>query len=119
MFQTEYEFNLPKGFVDEGGDLHQNGVMRLATAADEIVPLKDPRVQRNPAYFSIILLSRVVSQLGEVKQITPKTIESLFSEDLKFLENLYNEINGHSGKQEITCSECRRQFKVETNCVGG
>lgn len=119
MFQTENDFTLPKGLVDEAGGLHQHGVMRLATAADEIVPLKDPRVERNPAYFSIILLSRVVTKLGDLKHINPKTIEDLFSEDLKYLENLYNEINGHNGQMTVTCPDCRRQFEVETNGLGG
>ena len=75
MFRTEHEFTLPKGYVDPEGNLHRQGVMRLATAADEILPLRDPRVEQNPAYLLIILLSRVVINLGRVKPITPKTIE--------------------------------------------
>jgi len=96
MFQTEYEFTLPKGYVDAEGNLHQKGIMRLATAADEILPLKDPRVERNAAYFVVILLSRVITKLGTVQQINPKTIEGLFAEDLNFLEELYNRINGYT-----------------------
>lgn len=93
MFRTEYEFVLPHGYLDEDGELHREGVMRLATAADEILPLKDPRVQKNPAYLVIIVLSRVLTRLGGVDGITTRTIESLFVADLAFLQRLYNEIN--------------------------
>jgi hypothetical protein len=93
MFQTEFEFVLPCGYLDEEGTLHKEGVMRRATAADEILPLKDPRVVKNPAYLVVILLSRVVTRLGGVPSISPKTIEGLFATDLAFLQNLYNEIN--------------------------
>lgn len=75
MFQTEHEFTLPFGYVDDDGNLHRDGVMRLATAGDEILPLKDPRVQANQAYLVIILLARVVTRLGSVPQVTPKLIE--------------------------------------------
>lgn len=79
MFQTEYEFTLPCGFLDGEGNLHREGVMRRATAADEILPLKDPRVQKNPAYMVVILLSRVVTRLGGLSQINPKVIEDLYA----------------------------------------
>ena len=93
MFQTEFEFTLPCGYLDEDGTLHKEGTMRRATAADEILPLKDPRVQKNPAYLVIILLSRVIVRLGDVSQINPKIIENLFATDLAFLQELYNQIN--------------------------
>jgi hypothetical protein len=93
MFRTEYEFVLPHGYLDEDGELHREGVIRLATAADEILPLKDPRVQKNPAYLVIIVLSRVVTRLGSLDAVTTKTIENLFVADLAFLQRLYNEIN--------------------------
>lgn len=120
MFQTEYEFTLPMGFVDAEGDLHRDGVMRLATAADEILPLKDPRVQTNEAYLTVILLSRVVSRLGTVPQVTPKVVEGLFAADLAFLQDLYNRING-TGKASIdaACPRCAHQFAVETASPGG
>lgn len=86
-FQTEYEFMLPKGYVDSDGNLHKQGIMRLATAADEILPQKDPRVQANPSYLVVIVLSRVISKLGDLTNITPKTIEALFSSDLAFLQD--------------------------------
>ncbi len=92
-FQTEFEFTLPKGYVDQDGTLHKKGIMRLATAADEILPQKDPRVQANPAYLVIIVLARVIVRLGEITNITTKTIEDLFSADLAFLQEFYNQIN--------------------------
>ncbi len=93
MFQTEFEFTLPCGFLDPDGTLHKEGVMRRATAADEILPLKDPRVVKNPAYLVVIVLSRVITSLGGVSSITPKVVEGLYATDLAFLQNLYNEIN--------------------------
>ena len=119
MFQTEHEFTLPKGYVDSKGNLHSEGTMRLATAADEILPLKDPRVEQNPAYLVIILLSRVVTSLGDLKSINPKVIEGLFSEDLEHLENLYNAINGHAVTKVTECPECNCRFEVENSPVGG
>lgn len=93
MFITEHEFILPQGYLDDDGTLHREGVMRLATAADEIVPLKDPRVQKNPSYLVIILLSRVVTRLGDVQSINTSTIENLFVGDLAYLQGMYNRIN--------------------------
>lgn len=114
--QTEFTFTLPKGYVDDEGTLHKNGVMRLATAADEILPQKDPRVQQNPAYLVVILLSRVVSKLGEVTNVTPKTIESLFSADLAFLQDFYQNINRNgAAMMKTTCPKCEHQFEVEGN----
>ncbi len=93
MFRTEHEFVLPHGYLDPHGDLHREGVMRLATAADEILPLRDPRVQKNPAYLVVIVLSRVITRLGSLEHVTTKTIEDLFVADLEYLQRLYNEIN--------------------------
>ena len=104
MLITEHEFDLPKGYVDGSGTLHRKGTMRLATGADEILPMKDPRVQNLPAYLIIILLSRVVIRLGSVPQINPSVIEGLFSEDLAFLQAMYNRINGLSpSRLNIRC----------------
>lgn len=119
MLQTEHEFTLPNGYVDSDGNLHKHGVMRLATAADEIVPLKDARVQRNSAYFVVILLSRVVTRLGEIGHITPKVIESLFAEDFAYLESLYNHINGYERVQQVACPHCQQELAVESNGLGG
>ena len=118
-FQTEFEFTLPKGFVDEEGNLHKKGIMRLATAADEILPMKDPRVQSNPAYLTVILLSRVITKLGELQSINPKVIENLFASDLAYLQEFYRRIN-EDGKSKIKtlCPKCNYQFEVEVESLG-
>lgn len=120
MFQTEFDFTLPFGFVDDSGDLHRDGVMRLATAADEILPLKDPRVRGNEAYLTVILLSRVVTRLGSLSQVTPKTVEGLYAADLAFLQELYNRVN-RNGKASLqtSCPKCEHLFDVELDGAGG
>ena len=118
-FQTEHKFTLPKGFVDEEGNLHRVGVMRLATAADEILPLKDSRVQQNPAYLNIILFSRVVTQLGELDMVNPRVIEGLFASDLAYLQDLYRQINGDSPRRlAAVCPACQHEFEVEAPPLG-
>ena len=92
-FKTEIDFTLPKGFIDETGVLHKRGVMRLATAADEILPLRDARVQANPAYLTVIVLARVITRLGSVQHIDTQLIEGLFACDIEYLRRLYEEIN--------------------------
>jgi hypothetical protein len=120
MFQTEFDFTLPCGYLDEDGNLQREGVMRRATAADEILPLKDPRVQKNPAYLVVILLSRVITRLGAVASINPKVIENLFATDLAYLQNLYNEVNRlDNGPQVIVCPQCRHEFQLESHPLGG
>lgn len=93
MIQTEFEFTLPKGYLDEEGNLHRQGVMRLSRAIDEIVPMRDPRVQANPAYATVIILSRVITRLGAVEDISPMVIENLFAGDLSYLQKFYRYIN--------------------------
>lgn len=120
MLQTEYEFTLPKGYVDKDGNLHNNGVMRLASAADEILPMKDPRVQNNPAYLSIILLSRVVTKLGGLQSINPGIIEQLFVADLSFLQEFYKTINGNGNVMiKVKCPKCGEAFEEEITSQGG
>jgi hypothetical protein len=120
MFQTEMQFTLPLGYLDADGTLHRDGVMRLATAADEILPLKDLRVQQNPAYLIVILLSRVVTRLGGVEQVTPKVIENLYSADLSHLQTLYNELNRlEQQSPPVTCPKCEHAFLPEPVPVGG
>jgi hypothetical protein len=92
-FQTEVDFELPKGYVDEEGTLHRHGVMRLATAADEILPLRDPRVQQNEAYLAVIILSRVIVRLGALTHIHTGVIEGLYASDLAYLQRLYERLN--------------------------
>lgn len=114
MLKTEYEFILPKGYVDEDGSLHKEGVMRMATAADEILPLRDPRVQSNPAYLTIILLSRVVTKLGGLTDINPRIVEGLFASDLSYLQEFYRKINGDGTTHfKAVCPKCGNQFEVD------
>jgi hypothetical protein len=116
---TEYPFELPKGYVDADGNLHRDGIMRLATAADEILPMRDPRVQQLPAYLIVILLARVVLRIGTVTQVNPGVIESLFAEDLAFLQDLYNRINGLGGGAAAVCPSCGHRFELEVPAPGG
>lgn len=120
MFQTEYEFTLPIGYVDGEGSLHREGTMRLATAADEILPLRDSRVQNNQAYLIVILLARVITKLGLVSQVNPKVIEGLYAADLAYLQELYNRIN-RNGKASIAtaCPKCEHEYELELNGAGG
>lgn len=92
-FVTEIDFELPKGYVDDSGELHRRGTMRLATAADEILPLRDPRVQQNEAYLAVIVLARVITRLGSLAEVSTNVIEGLFASDLAYLERLYEQIN--------------------------
>lgn len=119
VFQTEFEFTLPKGYVDEEGNLHKKGVMRLSTAADEILPMKDSRVQSNPAYLTVILFSRVVVKLGNLGVINTKVIENLFTSDLSYLQDFYRRINENgSGKIKATCPKCEHKFEAEVEYPG-
>lgn len=99
-FATEVGFTLPKGYVDSAGVLHRDGVIRLATAADEILPLRDPRVQQNPAYLTIIVLSRVILRLGALTDIDTRVVEGLFASDLDYLQRLYEQLNGGDEAEE-------------------
>jgi hypothetical protein len=117
--QTEFDFTLPSGYLDASGELHRDGRMRLATAGDEILPLKDPRVQANPAYLVVILLARVIVALGSVEVINPKVIEGLFASDLAYLQDFYNRINGAgTAALKVTCPYCEQRFEVESAAAG-
>jgi hypothetical protein len=111
---TEYAFVLPRGFVDDEGAVHRSGVMRLATARDEILPLRDPRVRENEAYLSIVLIARVVTQLGTITDVHAGVVERLFAADLAFLQDLYRRINqeGHT-LAAVTCPSCNHDFQVD------
>jgi hypothetical protein len=114
--QTEFDFELPRGLVDKRGNVHRNGRMRLATARDELLPLNDERVRHNPAYLTVILLSRVLTKLGtlEEEDITVSTIENLFATDLAFLQDLYRRVNTEgTTKAEVTCPACDTHFTVD------
>ena len=117
--QTEFAFTLPHGYVDAEGIVHREGAMRLATANDEIAPMKDPRVQSNPGYLAVILLSRVVSRLGDLPQVNPRVIEGLFAADFALLEEMYRRINtnGHD-RLTVICPGCEKRFDVEVEPAG-
>ena len=118
--QTEYDFTLPKGYIDRHGTRHREGRMRLATAADEIYPLKDPRVAAWPAYLIVILLSRVVLRIGRVTDINPAVVEGLFAEDLAYLQDLYNRLNGLAPRTvQVSCPYCARSHEAEVALLGG
>ncbi len=115
-FQTEFPFTLPKGFMDREGNLHKEGVMRMANAADEILPLKDARVQQNPGYLTIILLARVITSLGSLPTVDTRVIEGLYTMDLAYLQDLYQRIN----TMEIPvykgiCPHCGKAVEVPIN----
>ncbi len=116
--KTEYEFILPRGYVDGDGNVHREGVMRLANAKDEIVPLNDLRVQRNRAYLIIVLLSRVITRLGTLAEVNTGIVENLFAGDLRFLEELYNRINEDEAVIRVTCPECGHRFNKEFGRLG-
>ena len=120
VLKTEVEFTLPRGYVDPDGNLHKTGTMRLATALDEIAPLRDPRVKSNQAYLVIILLSRVITRLGQISEVTPKTIEGLFSSDLAYLQRFYRQINETGDSHvPVQCPQCNNQFEVDFSDLGG
>jgi hypothetical protein len=104
-FQTEVDFELPRGYVDDGGTLHRHGTMRLATAADEILPLRDPRVQQNEAYLTVIVLARVITRLGSLPDVHPGVIEGLFASDLSYLQRLYERLNAVDDAEPALATE--------------
>lgn len=118
--QTEFEFTLPRGFVDQQGNVHREGVMRLATAMDEIAPLRDMRVRSNEAYLVVILLSRVIVRLGSLPTVTTNIIENLFAADLAYLQTFYRRINEEGvSTLPVICPECQTNFAVDLAEMGG
>jgi len=111
---TQFAFELPHGYRDDEGTLHRQGVMRMATARDEILPLRDPRVRDNDAYLTVLLLARVVDQLGTLNEISPAVIEGMYAVDLAFLQDLYRRVNqqGHTHAL-VTCPACGEEFAVD------
>ena len=105
---------MPRGYVDAAGTVHRDGVMRLATARDELVPLRDDRVRENPAYLTVVLLGRVVTRIGTIDDVHAGIIENLFASDLAFLQDLYRRINqeGHT-RAAVTCPSCSHEFAVD------
>lgn len=114
--QTEYNFTLPRGYIDDTGIIHREGTMRLANAADEILPLKDPRVQQNPGYLTIILLTRVITKLGSLPAVDTRTIEKLFTMDLAYLQDLYERINtSEMPVYKGLCPHCGKEMDIPVN----
>jgi hypothetical protein len=113
---TEFAFTLPVGYVDENGVSHRDGTMRLATARDEILPLRDPRVQDNEAYLTVLLLSRVITSLGTLPAINTGVIEGMFAADLAMLQDLYRRVNaeGHT-RVAVACPACSHEFAVDVS----
>lgn len=115
-FQTEFNFVLPKGYLDKDGNLHKEGTMRLANASDEILPLKDPRVQQNPAYLTIILLARVITRLGSMPAVDTRVVEGLFTMDLAYLQDLYQRINSMDiPMYHDICPHCKKEVSIPVN----
>ncbi|MEI5526699.1 hypothetical protein WB401_37735 [Streptomyces brasiliscabiei] len=112
--RTEFPFELPRGYVDEAGNVHREGVMRLATARDELIPLRDVRVQENPAYLSVVLLGRVITRLGNLPTVHDGIVENMFASDLAFLQDFYRQVNaeGHT-RAAVECPHCSEPFEVE------
>jgi hypothetical protein len=118
--QTEFEFTLPRGYVDAEGNLHKQGRMRMSTAMDEIAPLRDLRVKSNQAYLAVILLSRVITKLGNLSEVNTGVIEKLFSADFAYLQDFYRRINEDgTSKISTTCPECNHKFEVDLGNPGG
>lgn len=112
--KTEVAFTLPRGYVDAAGATHRDGTMRLATARDEIEPLRDPAVRQNEAYLTVILLARVVTRIGEVTDVTPELIEGLFAADFDHLQRLYERLNTDGESVgSVTCPSCDTRFEVD------
>jgi hypothetical protein len=117
---AEFAFVLPQGLVDADGAVHRDGTMRLATAFDEIEPLKDPRVRSNPGYLVVILLARVITRLGGVEYLNTRTVENLYAADLAYLQEFYQRINQTgSSRLQVACPHCSQPFEVETAGQGG
>ncbi|WP_405604288.1 hypothetical protein OG741_34610 [Streptomyces sp. NBC_01410] len=112
--RTEFNFELPRGYVDESGAVHRDGTMRLATGRDELIPLRDMRVQENPAYLSVVLLGRVITRLGTLPMVHDGVVENMFASDVAFLQDFYRQINaeGHT-RAGVTCPHCEQPFEVE------
>jgi hypothetical protein len=121
QLRTEFAFELPRGYLDDAGVTHRQGLMRLATARDEILPLRDPRVRENESYLTVILLSRVITRLGALgeNEVNPGVIERLFASDLAFLQDLYRRVNqeGHT-RAAVCCPSCGSEFEVDVTGDG-
>lgn len=115
-FETEYAFTLPKGFKDISGNVHREGIMRLANAGDEIFPLSDERVRKNKGYLTIILLARVITKLGNLPTVDTGIIEKLYTVDLAYLQDLYRRINSmEMPVYNGVCPHCNKGIEIPVN----
>ena len=116
QLRTEFDFELPRGYVDAEGVVHRHGTMRLATARDELLPLYDARVQENAAFTTVVLLGRVITRLGTLPAMTSQIVETMFASDVAFLQDFYRRINaeGHT-RVAVTCPECSHRFTVDVS----
>ena len=113
---TEYEFELPRGYVDSNGDVHKRGKMRLATAGDEISATRDPRVLSNPSYLSVVVLAKVITELEGMPTIVPNIVERFFTADLAFLQDMYQRINNiEPPTMKVVCPQCGEIHEVPIN----
>lgn len=117
--KTEFDFTLPRGYLDAAGQVHRTGAMRLAIARDEVEPLEDPRVAANPAYVSITLLSRVVTRLGSISPVTPMVIQGLFASDFAYLQQMYLQLNEAEHHVETQCPSCGTRFAIDLTSDNG
>jgi hypothetical protein len=112
--KSEYAFTLPRGLVDSEGNVHREGTMRLATARDEIEPLRSAEVRQNEAYLSVLLLARTVTRIGGFTEISPDLVENLFAADFDHLQRLYERINANGeAVGVVACPACANQFEVD------
>lgn len=112
--RTEFDFELPRGYVDASGTVHRRGVMRLSTARDELIPLRDVRVRENPPFLSVVLLGRVITRLGTLPEVNDGIVENMFASDIAFLQDFYQQVNaeGHT-RAAVVCPSCSESFEVE------
>ncbi|MFD4762071.1 hypothetical protein ACFWOJ_25330 [Streptomyces sp. NPDC058439] len=112
--RTEFEFELPRGYVDEAGTVHRHGAMRLATARDELRPQIDLRVKENPAYLSVVLLSQVITRIGTITDVHAGIVERMYATDVAFLQDFYRRVNGEGHtRAAVTCPHCEGGFEVD------
>lgn len=112
--QTEFDFTLPRGYVAPDGRVHRQGRIRLATALDEIQPMEDERVGRNGGYLSLLVLSRVITRLGDLPSVTPQIVGDLFAGDLAYLQDLYLRLNAADNVVvSAGCPHCGGHFRLQ------
>lgn len=115
MMQVEVEFVLPHGLVDASGQVHRHGRMRKATVMDEIEPHCHPLVAQYPGYAVVVLLARVLTQLGSLPQVTPQVVEGMFAGDVAYLEDLYEQLNSPvTAMVQATCPQCQQVWRQQT-----